>query len=332
MKYAAIALLIALVIMGIETKVYREKTTKAYNTAIAFLPDDPDKGYQAIQSTLVYSNFTTLGLSHELQAKFFEMVRERALANLNVQKGLETNWPIVIANALRVLHTARENQKLASDIRAQIGQDQHTLLAAAKTASESLPDKVSLAAWDRAMTSFDTIQKNGWVPDSELNDYEQWLAGLRQVDRRGIALRETVQVVSGHFGAGVKALGLSASEAPADPVIGILQKPLRDGALLDAERNFQKAEDLCHQFGRKFNNGEIPPELKPIWLKCLFNHASMRVAHLVDRGPSLGSQISMYLLEMYVTPAADAIPSDSEVYGAFINTTMEELEQVSHTL
>ncbi len=334
MKYIFILLLVALTMMGLQSRYYRGQTVKQYNKAIAALPDNPSGGFDAIAVTFDYSGFFTLGLAKQMQSQFFQMMRDRTIAKTSSTVPGQLDWPVVLIAALRIFDKAKHDPKLSDSVKEPFDEFMRDLVKAAISGGEKMKETASLSRWDFMITRLGEVSRNSTIPvEGMQEEFDDWLRQLRTTDRRVIGLNDAKRTALEEFREGIKSLGLVPSDTSSDPLIAPIKKKQADQWLFDADRHFSRAEVACRRFANEFEKGALPPELKAIYHKSVFNHAAIRVAHLIDYGyAKLLDEASMYVIDLYVSFANDTIPSDAEIVAEFVKTTTDQLQEVNKAL
>ncbi len=318
MRIISFLILLAVAIFCVEAFIFRGQCDSTFQGAVGYLPDRPDEALKAIKPIFTYSDITTFGKAGETEEKFFAAMRDKITGELESPKVNDQQWPNKLEANLRVLTEAQSGLNYSTEKR------RAEIVEAVQKAEPRLREQVGLAAWDNLVAKMDRARDQAWIPVGSMNGAEEWIQGLHAVDRKAIGLREAMSNAKGAFVRGISALGLKPSEKPDDPWIGALAKPVSDKQLIVAQEAFAGGEGACNWFQNSFH--ELTPELQAMWAKLRFNRAAINVAHLADLGTAGSSKASDYLIKLYITPNRETIPTDGEIYGAFLGSVSADLD------
>lgn len=317
---------IGIAIFAVKAWYSRTQISAGAEEAINMLPDNPEGGYKKIEPVFGFSNATSFGMANETRDAFFNAVRDRTVTKLQRAK-MDEGWFDHMVEALRVLRDAERDHGL------QLEGHRAAIVTAARDAQPKLMENLSLVAWDNFVDRIDKAQDADLIPKAPFEGYDEWRASLHKEDRRGIAVHAAVQAAAGKLGDGVRALGLTPGYAPTDPAVGALSEKVKDGQLIEAEQAFGAGAEECRRFMRTFKLAEVPPELLEPLGKLTCNQAAIKTAHVQQMGTNeLATNSSRYIVKILVAPGADAVPSEGQLYGAFVQGAAGQIEEAIRLL
>ncbi|GEM_PF-5256076 len=325
MRIVGWLLLLMGVLFGAQALYYRSKANRLGREAIAKLPHDPRGAYDTIRPALALSGAITLGRAPRVKEQFFAALRDRLTADLAAPP-LAPEWFAMAEGNLRVLDEASKSRKTP-----MAGRYQADVARALKAAEPQLRRNLGLAAWDAYVGLIDVSARGDLLPSEAIPDLEAWLRQLKEVDRREIARREAAGICREAMVACAQALRRVPSAEPQDPFISALKIKLEDRDLIDADRAIERGKAAVALYRAAFPNDALPPELAAYGIKLDLNQVAMRITHLLQLGERALNPGSGYITQLLVGPGSGAVPSNAELYGAFVNGLAGHVAQIVET-
>lgn len=318
MRFAGFLCIVLIALFVVQFKIYGGKSEEAYNAAAAAMTaKGPIAAYDAFKPAFKYGNLETLGKADRMRNKFLDMIVRETVDPM--RKGNpDLVWVGRLEDALDVLKRAADEQKL--DVKSR----QKEILKAVAEARPQLQESMDLPAWDRMSVLIAKLPERGFAPDDFRPALDAMVAEYGKVDRRGIGLRDAIARATAHLKSGVELLGVQTpAGGPADPLLSALPEKIKSKNMIDADKAFNDGLAVCLQFGATFHEPDLTPELRLARAKLTYNLAAMRLHHLMTQGPKMLSDPSDYVVSLFVRPNTTEVPSEGEIYGAYINQLNE---------
>ena len=319
MRFIFICVVLLIVMFAGHSMYNRTKADKQLSKALGAIPNHPAAAYKHIQPILDYNDAVSLGKISKSAVRFRDSL-SKGIVELLESRPAPADTSFLLAAA-------------ALDVLDQLGQDSTTdttaakskIVQAARDSMEAVRDHGELNAWDTLVAFFNKLGTEGRIPPDAFDNFQQWMAAVRAVERRPIGLRNAIEHATQHTQNALRKVGIAM---PAAQGVYVAAPPavLDDYDLIEAELLLNQAQGAIGFFEGQFKEPGTPPELMGLRAKIEHNKGAFKLAHLMQQGRRLREYSSSYIAELTISPKSAATPTTMEMFGAFVNGSRSELQ------
>lgn len=300
---------------------YRVQIDERLADARKELPQQPLQANQYFRPVNNYSDWMTLGRVREAQEEFVRDLRDSVIRNFayagvpSAQQFQQCQQAVAVINEIRV--TMGEEARLSMQLIAR----------AAREGVPKVRDKGTLSSLDSAEALFDYLHTVNAFTPAIMPDYKQWRHEMFDVDPGPLALRDTLEVITGHFNYALQQLDMN-SGGNDELAFGPMPANQSDDNLIGAESNLDQALALLATYEQAYPKN-IPAQIIQVQASLRYNKGMLKLAHALERGASLPRMGSEFMANRIIRPDTVAIPNSLEMYAVFLNMIDADLWDAS---
>ncbi len=302
----------------------RKQIDEELERAAASMSSSPRMAYQDFHHVLEGSDLLTLGRISEARNQFIDRLDEAVKRPLRLRPAPDSAYSV-----------AREAIDILQELEHEYGVDteitRNLIVIAVKESAQSQLEEGTLSGWQGLQSFFRALEAKGLVPRHLIENYDEWIANIRNVERRPLGLRDAIHRVAQCLQLAFNQLPPLSPASAGQPPVAPLPFPLSDDGLILADRHLREGLIALRQFDYDFPD---PPTPEPILLQLrgqiLFNRASMKLAHVRERGRTPLQLGTDFITDSILRPPGAQlaeVPPPHRMYELFLSHTRAEFEE-----